>query len=256
MDNSFVRQPITEIPPGEAFLSAQGIHKRFGALVVLDNVHFSMGQADAVGIVGPNGAGKTTLLSVLAGAFPPSTGTIRLDERDVTAQAAASRCRLGLVRTHQVPKPFSGMTAFENVLVAATHGGAASRDEAYERAVDSLTLCGMRGVANRQADTLGLLDRKRLELARALATKPKLMLLDEIGGGLTDGEAQELVATILELRRRGIGIVWIEHIVHILLQVAERLICMDAGRIIADGEPRAVMRDAAVVKAYLGGTPA
>lgn len=241
--------------PGEAFLSAKGIHKRFGALVVLDNVDFSMGQSDAIGIVGPNGAGKTTLLSALAGAFPPNAGTIIFDGRNVTALSAAERCRSGLVRTHQVPKPFSGMTTFENVFVAASHGDAVSRDEAYERAIDSLTLCGMLAVANRQADTLGLLDRKRLELARALATKPKLMLLDEIGGGLTDAEASELVATILELRRRGIGIVWIEHIVHILLQVAERLICMDAGRIIADGEPRAVMADAGVVKAYLGGTP-
>lgn len=242
--------------PGEAFLSAKGIHKRFGALVVLDNVDFSMGLSDAIGIVGPNGAGKTTLLSALAGAFPPNAGTIIFDGRNVTALSAAERCRSGLVRTHQVPKPFSGMTTFENVFVAASHGDAVSRDEAYERVIDSLTLCGMLAVANRQADTLGLLDRKRLELARALATKPKLMLLDEIGGGLTDGEASELVATILELRRRGIGIVWIEHIVHILLQVAERLICMDAGRIIADGEPRAVMADAGVVKAYLGGTPA
>ncbi len=242
--------------PGEAFLSAKGIHKRFGALVVLDNVDFSMGQSDAIGIVGPNGAGKTTLLSALAGAFPPNAGTITFNGRNVTALSAAERCRSGLVRTHQVPKPFSGMTTFENVFVAASHGDAISRDEAYERAIDSLTLCGMLAVANRQADTLGLLDRKRLELARALATKPKLMLLDEIGGGLTDAEASELVATILELRRRGIGIVWIEHIVHILLQVAERLICMDAGRIIADGEPRAVMADAGVVKAYLGGTPA
>ncbi|WP_425348837.1 ABC transporter ATP-binding protein [Pararhizobium antarcticum] len=242
--------------PGEAFLSATGIHKRFGALVVLDNVDFAMGQTDAVGIVGPNGAGKTTLLSVLAGAFPPSDGIITVNGQNVTALSAADRCRSGLVRTHQVPIPFSGMTTFENIYVAAAHGDAVGRDEAYERVIDSLTLCGMLGVANRRADTLGLLDRKRLELARALATKPKLMLLDEIGGGLTDGEASELVTTILELRRRGIGIVWIEHIVHILLQVAERLICMDAGRIIADGEPRAVMADADVVKAYLGGTPA
>lgn len=114
----------------------------------------------------------------------------------------------------------------------------------------------MLGVANRRADTLGLLDRKRLELARALATGPRLLLLDEIGGGLTDGEASELVGTILELRRRGIGIVWIEHIVHILVQVVERLICMDAGKIIADGDPKAVMSDTEVVRAYLGGTPA
>jgi len=242
--------------PGGAFLSARGIHKRFGALVVLENLDFSMGDGEAVGIVGPNGAGKTTLLSVLAGAFPPSEGSITFDGADVTNRTAAERCRSGLVRTHQIPKPFSGMTTFENVFVAASHGHAASRDEAYERVVDSLSLCGMLDVANRPADTLGLLDRKRLELARALATQPRLLLLDEIGGGLTDGEASELVDTILELRRRGIGIVWIEHIVHILLQVAERLICMDAGRIIADGEPKTVMSNAVVVKAYLGGTPA
>ena len=175
--------------------------------------------------------------------------------RDVTGLPAAQRCKLGLVRTHQVPKPFSGMTTFENVYVAAAHGNVQDRDEAYQRVVDSLTLCGMLAVANRRAETLGLLDRKRLELARALATGPKVILLDEIGGGLTDSEAEELVRTILELRRRGIGIVWIEHIVHDLLQVVERLICMDAGRIIADGEPEAVMADPEVIRAYLGGGP-
>jgi branched-chain amino acid transport system ATP-binding protein len=253
--NMTLRQETAQAPKGEAFLSAKGVHKRFGALVVLDNLDFSMGNGEAVGIVGPNGAGKTTLLSVLAGAFRPSAGKIFFDGRDVTAQSAARRCRSGLVRTHQIPKPFSGMTTFENVYVAAAHGDEVSRDEAYDRAVDSLGFCGMIGLANRRADTLGLLDRKRLELARALATKPRLMLLDEIGGGLTDGEARELVETILELRRRGIGIVWIEHIVHILLQVTERLICMDAGRIIADGDPKTVINNADVIKAYLGGAP-
>nr|WP_281411061.1 ATP-binding cassette domain-containing protein [Rhizobium lusitanum] len=237
-------------------MSARGIHKRFGALVVLENIDFSMGGGEAVGIVGPNGAGKTTLLGALAGAFPLNAGTIAFDGRNVTALAAADRCRSGLVRTHQIPKPFGGMTTFENVLVAASQGKASSCDEVYGRVVDSLRLCGMLGVANRRADTLGLLDRKRLELARALATSPRLLLLDEIGGGLTDGEASELVGIILELRQRGIGIVWIEHIVHVLLQVVERLVCMDAGRIIADGDPKAVMSDGEVVRAYLGGTPA
>ncbi len=242
--------------PGQDFLSARGIHKRFGALAVLENLDFSMRDGEAVGIVGPNGAGKTTLLGALAGAFPLNAGTITFDGRNVTALTAADRCRSGLVRTHQIPKPFGGMTTFENVLVAASHGKASTCDEAYERVVDSLRLCGMLGVANRRADTLGLLDRKRLELARALATGPRLLLLDEIGGGLSDGEATELVGTIQELRRRGIGIVWIEHIVHILLQVVERLICMDAGKIIADGDPKAVMNNAEVVRAYLGGAPA
>jgi branched-chain amino acid transport system ATP-binding protein len=242
-------------PQQQEILTAAGIHKRFGALVVLDAVDFTMAADEAVGIVGPNGAGKTTLLSVLSGAFPPSSGTVRFKGGDVTALPATQRCRLGLVRTHQVPKPFSGMTTFENVFVAASHGAGLARDEAYEEALGSLKLCGMLGVANRRAETLGLLDRKRLELARALAARPTLLLLDEIGGGLTDGEAGELVDTIKELRRRKIGIVWIEHIVHILLQVAERLICMDAGKIIADGEPQAVMADPEVVRAYLGGGP-
>lgn len=240
---------------GESRFSGKGITKRFGALPVLENVDFSMGMSEAVGIVGPNGAGKTTLLATLSGAYPPSEGSVMFAGRDVTRLSAAERCRLGLIRTHQVPKPFSGMTTFENVYVAAAHGNVNSRDEAYERVIDSLTLCGMLAVANRRAETLGLLDRKRLELARALATGPRVILLDEIGGGLTDSEAQELVQTIQELRRRGIGIVWIEHIVHVLLQVVERLICMDAGRIIADGEPKAVMSDPEVIRAYLGGGP-
>ncbi len=234
--------------------SGRGLTKRFGSLAVLENVDFSMGTGEAVGIVGPNGAGKTTLLATLSGAYQPSAGTVTFGGHDVTRLPAAARCRLGLVRTHQVPKPFSGMTTFENVYVAAAHGDVRNRDEAYERAIDSLTLCGMLSVANRRAETLGLLDRKRLELARALATGPKVILLDEIAGGLTDSEAQDLVRTISELRRRSVGIVWIEHIVHVLLQVVDRLICMDAGRIIADGDPQAVMSDPEVVRAYLGGS--
>jgi branched-chain amino acid transport system ATP-binding protein len=234
-------------------LAARGVSKRFDALVVLDRVDFAVGSEEAVGIVGPNGAGKTTLLSVLAGAFAPNAGSIRFKGRDVTGLAAAQRCRLGLVRTHQIPRPFSGMTVFENVFVAAAHGAGLARAEAYEQVISALELCGMLKLANRRAETLGLLDRKRLELARALAARPDLLLLDEIGGGLSDAEASELVETIRELRRRNIGIVWIEHIVHLLLQVAERLVCMDAGRIIADGPPAAVMADPHVIRAYLGG---
>ncbi|MGO4839207.1 ATP-binding cassette domain-containing protein, partial [Rhizobiaceae sp. 2RAB30] len=181
-------------------LSATGIHKRFGALVVLDGVDFSVDADKAVGIVGPNGAGKTTLLSVLSGAQAPNAGTISFRGTDVTTMSAPQRCRLGLVRTHQVPQPFSGMTTFENVYVAASHGGAVSRDEAYERSIDSLRQCGMLKLSNRPAETLGLLDRKRLELARALATNPSLLLLDEIGCCLTDAEANELVGKILEMK--------------------------------------------------------
>ena len=237
----------------DQILVASGIRKRFGALVVLDGIDLAMRADEAVGVVGPNGAGKTTLLGVLAGAHPPSGGTVRFDGHDVSGLGAPQRCRQGIVRTHQVPRPFGGMTVFENVMLAASQGGAFAQAEAYERCLDSLRLCGMLPLSNRRAETLGLLDRKRLELARALATDPKLLLLDEIGGGLTDGEAGALADTIKEVRARGIAIVWIEHIVHLLLQVVERLICMDEGRIIADGEPRAVMANAHVIDAYLGG---
>ncbi len=239
----------------EARLTGAGIHKSFGSLPVLNGIDFSLTSNEAVGIIGPNGAGKSTLLAVLAGATQPTGGTICLNGSDVSALPARDRAARGLVRTHQIPKPFSGITIFENVLVAATHAGGQRGTEAYDLALDALEVCGMLPVANRPAESVGLLDRKRLELARALATSPRLLLLDEIGGGLTDAEASELVDTIRSLHARGIGIVWIEHIVHILLQVAERLVCMDAGRIIAEGDPQAVMSDAQVVSAYLGGVP-
>jgi branched-chain amino acid transport system ATP-binding protein len=240
----------------EALLAASGIRKRFGALVVLDDVDFAVAGDEAVGIVGPNGAGKTTLLNVLAGSLQPNAGSVRFDGADVTAIGAARRCRLGIARAHQVPRPFGGMTVFENVFVASAAGGARTRGEAYERCVDSLELCGMLDLANRRAETLGLIDRKRLELARAFATEPSLLLLDEIGAGLTDVEASTLVETIGELRHRNVAVVWIEHIVHVLVRVVERLVCMDAGRVIADGDPAAVMADAAVIDAYLGSTAA
>lgn len=237
----------------EALLTGAGLSKQFGALVVLDGVDFSVSVGEAIGIVGPNGAGKTTLLNVLSGAYRPSSGTVHIRGMDVTGSGAAERCRLGVARSHQVPRPFGGITLFENVFIAASNGAGERRDRAYERCIDALALCGMLDKANRRAETLGLLDRKRLELARALATNPAVLLLDEIGGGLTDGEANELVHTIGELRARGIAIVWIEHIVHVLVQIVERLICMDGGRVIADGTPDAVLADESVIAAYLGG---
>jgi branched-chain amino acid transport system ATP-binding protein len=236
-------------------LNAQQVSKRFGSLTVLDHVDFAVGEGEAIGIVGPNGAGKTTLMNVLSGTYAPNGGTIELNGVDVTGTNAASRCLKGLSKTHQIPLPFLGMTVFENIYVAATHGAALSGDAAYDLTYDSLKLCRMEKIANRKAEAIGLLDRKRLELARALATRPKILLLDEIGGGLTDAEASELVETIRELHRRGISIVWIEHIVHVLLQVAKRLICMADGKIIADGDPEVVMKNKAVVEAYLGRTP-
>ncbi len=231
---------------------SQGVTMRFAALVAVAGVDFRLGTGEAVGIVGPNGAGKTTLLNVLAGTYAPTSGSVLFMGKNVSRHGAAARCRLGIARSHQVPRPFTDMTVFENVYVAASNGGDLSRSAAYDASIDSLQLCGMLSIANRRASSLGLLDRKRLELARALGTMPKVLLLDEIGAGLTDAEANELVAIIRDLRGRSIAIVWIEHILHVLLQVVERLVCMDAGRVIADGAPQVVLAHPDVVGAYLG----
>jgi branched-chain amino acid transport system ATP-binding protein len=233
-------------------LAAVGVRKRFGALTVLDDVNLEISPGEVVGIVGPNGAGKTTLLSVLSGALAPDEGTIAFRGRDVTQKDAAGRSRLGIARTHQVPRPFVGMTVFENVLVGATAGGGRRGTEAYSMCLGILEQTGLAHLANRRAESLGLLQRKRLELARALAVGPSVLLLDEIGGGLTDAESVALVQTVAGLRARGLAVVWIEHIVHVLLQVVDRLVAMDGGRIIAEGKPSDVVTHAEVVDAYLG----
>jgi branched-chain amino acid transport system ATP-binding protein len=226
-----------------------GVGRRFGALAVLEGVNFAVGAGEAVGIVGPNGAGKTTLLNVLAGSLRPSAGRVRFEGADITRTRADRRCRLGIARSYQIPRPFGGMTVFENALVAARARGRG----AEARSIESLQVCGLLDLANRRAESLGLLHRKRLELARALATGPSVLLLDEIGAGLTEAEANDLLDTIRELRRQQIAIVWIEHVVHVLLQAIDRLVAFDAGRVIADGDPEAVIADAAVIDAYLGG---
>ncbi|TMD33754.1 MAG: ABC transporter ATP-binding protein [Chloroflexi bacterium] len=235
-----------------AVLAAVDVRKRFGALAVLDGVSLSLREGEAVGIVGPNGAGKTTLLNVLSGALAPDSGGVDFRGRDVTSRGAADRCKLGIARTHQVPRPFIGMSVFENVLVGATAGGRRRGAEAYDLCLRVLDQTGLTPIANRRAESLGLLPRKRLELARALAVEPAVLLLDEIGGGLTDAETAALAQTVASLRDSGIAVLWIEHIVHLLMQVVSRLVCMDQGRIIAEGVPEAVVAQAAVIDAYLG----
>jgi branched-chain amino acid transport system ATP-binding protein len=236
----------------EGILVGLGLSKRYGDLQVLSKVDFSVGSSEAVGVVGPNGAGKTTLLSVLAGSVSPSAGTVYLDGRDITRLRPELRCRRGIGRAFQIPRPFGGMTVLENVIVGSGCSARFPRRELYKQCIDILELCGLIDFANRRAESLGLLHRKRLELARSLATNPRVLLLDEIGSGLTDAEAAELVGTIKQLRQLGISFVWIEHIVHVLVQVVDRLVCMDAGRVIANGVPERVLRDAVVVDAYLG----
>jgi branched-chain amino acid transport system ATP-binding protein len=235
-----------------ALVEAVGVRKRFGALTVIDGVDFVVNEGDAVGIVGPNGAGKTTLLNIISGSLRADAGTVRFAGADVTRASADKRCRLGIGRAHQIPKPFTGMTVFENVFVGASAGARRGGQAACDMCTQVLDSCGLLHLANRRAESLGLLDRKRLEMARALATRPRLLLLDEIGAGLTDAEAAVLLETIAGIRAQGIAVVWIEHVVHMLVRAIDRLVCMDAGRVLAEGDPATVMSDARVVDAYLG----
>lgn len=236
----------------DVVLSANKIGMSFGALHVLRGVDFSVRAGELVGVVGPNGAGKTTFFSILVGALRPDSGTVSFEGAEITELSMPKRCRRGLVRTHQVPKPFNGMTVFENVLVAAENGGEVHGGAAQQHALEALMFTDMLGQSNRLAESLGLLDRKRLELSRALATNPKVLLLDEIGGGLTEGESARLLTMILALNERGISIVWVEHVVPLLTRAVARLVCLHQGAIIADGIPAAVMADPAVAEAYLG----
>jgi len=212
-------------------------------------------EREAVGVIGPNGAGKTTALHVLAGRLRPDRGAVLLDGRDVTAMPAHARCRAGVALTHQIPHPFEAMTVFENVLVGATHGGGQPEREAYATGLASLQQTGLAAKANTRAGALTLLERKRLELARALATRPRVLLLDEIAGGLTEPEVQALVAVVRDVRAGGVAIVWIEHIVHALRSVVDRLVAIDFGRRLMDGPPDAVMASPEVQRVYLGIEP-
>ena len=239
----------------EPMLRASGVNKSYGALKVLFDVDFHAMLGEAVGIVGPNGAGKTTLFGALAGSFPVSSGSIHLAGENLSGTSAAERCRLGLARTHQVPRPFLGMSVFENVHVAARSGAGMDQATATDEAAEILRRTGLLALANRSAASLGLLDRKRLEVARALATRPSVILLDEIGGGLTEAELGALIDLIRSLQADGMTVVWIEHILHALLRVVTRLVCMAEGRILAQGDPRDVMAHPQVQRAYLGSSP-
>jgi branched-chain amino acid transport system ATP-binding protein len=233
-------------------LKLDALEKNFGALVVADKISLQLSEGEALGVIGPNGAGKTTLFALISGALQPSSGKVYLDGADVTRLSAEARCRAGIGRSHQVPLPFEKLTVFENVLTAACFGQGKRERDVVEFCGDVLERTGLLPKANRLAGALTLLDRKRLELARALATNPRLLLLDEIAGGLTEGECRELVAMIRVLHAGGVAIVWIEHIVHALVAVVSRLVVLNFGRVIAQGEPQAVMNSAQVRQIYLG----
>jgi branched-chain amino acid transport system ATP-binding protein len=228
------------------------VSRAFGSLQVLDRLTLAVGEREAVGVIGPNGAGKTTALHVMAGRLRPDRGAVIFDGRDVTGLPAHARCRAGIALTHQIPHPFEGMTVFENVLVGAAHGAARAEREAYPACLAALEQAGLAGRANARAGTLTLLERKRLELARALATEPRVLLLDEIAGGLGEPEIQALIPVIRGVRARGVAIVWIEHVVHALRSAVDRLVAIDFGRTLVAGAPEAVMASPEVKRVYLG----
>src|SRR4029078_2080074 len=228
------------------------MNKAFGPVKVPDNTDLDAAQGTALGIIGPNGAGKSSLFNLIAGSLKPDSGTIRLKDQDVTHAPARTRARAGIARSYQIPQPLGSLTVFENLLVAATFCGRHHGPGIANLCGQVLNQTQLFALADRRAGTLTLLERKRLELARALAMAPRLLLLDEIGGGLTEAESQELISTIGAIKASGVTIIWIEHIVHALVAVVDRLLVLNVGRKIAEGEPRAVMASSEVRQIYMG----
>ena len=236
-----------------ALLQIRSVSKHFGSLQVTNDLSLDVFAGEALGILGPNGAGKTTLFNLITGDLFPNLGQIVFKDQDITRSSAHLRCQLGIGRSYQIALPFEGMTVFENLLVGAKFGAQDKSDQvAHERCVQILDRTGLLRIANRLAGSLTLLDRKRLELARALATNPELILLDEIAGGLTEHEALELVEVVNQIKKDGVTIIWIEHVVHALMAVATRLVVINFGEILAQGEPKAVMESPDVKRVYLG----
>jgi branched-chain amino acid transport system ATP-binding protein len=233
-------------------LRLDNVSKSFGALKVSDSVTFAVPRGEALGVIGPNGAGKSTLFNLITGNLLPNAGRIELLGRDVTRAPAMERVRMGVGRSFQIPQPFEGLTVFENLLTAAAFGRGGREAEMVDDCARILLETQLLRKANVVAGSLSLLDRKRLELARALATGPQLLLLDEIAGGLTEGECKALIATIKAIHATGTTIIWIEHVLHALTSVVERLLVLDFGRVIGIGAPAEIIASKEVREIYLG----
>lgn len=233
-------------------LELDHVVKSFGSLKVTDDVTFSVEPGEALGIIGPNGAGKSTLFNLITGNVRVDAGRVAFDGTDVTRMQPMKRCYAGVGRTFQIPQPFEKLTVFENLVVAASMGSQKAESEVTDRCAEILVNTGLIERANALAGGLGLLQRKRLELARALATDPKLLLLDEIAGGLTEAECKSLIETIRTIHASGITIVWIEHVLHALNAVVQRLLVLNFGKVVDIGTPEAMMASSAVREIYLG----
>ena len=232
-------------------LIAKNLAKSFGQVHAVANVTFEVKSGELLGVLGPNGAGKTSVFNILTGSYKPDRGSIVFLGQDVTNMHAAKRCRLGLGRTYQIPRPFGDMTVYENLLVSSTFAAGLSERASREKISEILNQTGLWDRRNHFARTLPLLGRKRLELGRGLATDPKLLLLDEIAGGLTEAEAREVFEMVKAIQSRGITIVWIEHIMS-MMEGVDRLLALSQGVTLMCGEPGAVMTSDEVLECYLG----
>jgi branched-chain amino acid transport system ATP-binding protein len=233
-------------------LELQNVTKTFGALLVCHQISTRLEAGEALGILGPNGAGKTTLLNLIAGDLPVTSGHILFQGQDITSLSAAKRCHLGIGRTYQIPRPFIGMTVLENVLVGVAYGHDQHEKASYDLAYEILKQARLLDRWNVVTGNLRLLERKRLELARALATQPSLLLLDEIAGGLTDHEVHELLEVIADIRAKGVTIIWIEHIVHALISAVDRIMAINFGVKLTEGQPREVVESPEFQEIYFG----
>jgi branched-chain amino acid transport system ATP-binding protein len=234
-----------------ALLGVQGVSRTFGATRAVDNVSFAVQPGELLGLIGPNGAGKSTLFNLIAGAMPPSGGKIVLDGTDVTGWKSYDMARAGIARTFQIPKPYRQLSVIENVMISAF---LRERSMAGARDLADLTLndLGLAPYRDRPASelTVGLL--KRLEVARALAMRPKLVLFDEIMAGLTPTEVGAMTEIVAGLPAKGLTVIWVEHVLYAIMKTATRMVVINRGSVIAQGAPAEVARDPAVVKAYLG----
>jgi len=233
-------------------LVVRDLSRSFGSLAAVSDLSFEVHRGEILGIMGPNGAGKTTVFNLLTGVLKPDTGGIVLDGRDITRLSAARRCRAGIGRTYQIPRPFAKMTVLENLMVAAVHGGGLREKKARKKSDEILEQINLPAVRNDLAGSLSLLDRKRLELGRALATQPSLILIDEVAGGLTEKEVEHLLGIVKEIQRYGITIVWIEHIMMMMSEGADRVLCIAEGKRLQCGNPSEVMCSKEVLACYLG----
>lgn len=233
-------------------LSLSEVSKSFGALKVAQKISFDLGKGEALGIIGPNGAGKSTLFNLITGNLSVDSGLIKFEGCDITGLSAERRCIMGFGRSFQIPQPFEKLTVFENLVVAGAYGSRVTENHVTELCAEILVETGLINRANDPAGSLSLLQRKRLELARSLATNPKILLLDEIAGGLTEAECHSLVETIRNIHGRGVSIIWIEHVLHALNSVVSRLLVLDFGKVIGLGDPAEIMASREVQEIYLG----